>query len=54
MSKHFIISLIKSVVRILSCIVGAVSLWKSNQLAAKAFIGLAGAEIIGIIEEIGE
>jgi hypothetical protein len=44
--KHFQISLIKSIIRIVSCIV---LYWGNYEYAG---IGLAGAEVLGIYEEI--
>ena len=44
--KHQIVSFTKSIIRILSCILGA-----TGHISA-AFIGLAFAEVIGVYEEL--
>lgn len=54
MSNHFVISMVKSAIRIVACITGAILFYKTNQAVASVFVGLVGAEVIGIIEEIGE
>ena len=54
MSKHFIISLLKSSIRIGACIGGAYAFRKSDPVLSRVFFAFGLAEIIGIIEEIGE
>lgn len=54
MSKHMLVSLIKSAVRIVACFVGMAAFRHINPLAEHAFILLMLAEIIGIVEEMFE
>ncbi len=54
MSKHMIVSLIKSGVRLIGCAVGALAFRHWSLLAEHAFLFLFLAEIIGIIEEAFE
>lgn len=54
MTRHFAISLVKSVIRILACLGGAEAFRDSDPRLSVVFAALAIAEIIGILEEIGE
>lgn len=53
MSKHKIISFIKSGIRIVGCFV-AIMAFDGNLLAFHAFLFMAIAEVAGIIEELYE
>jgi len=53
MSKHKVISFIKSGIRIVGCLV-AVMAFDGNLLAFHAFLFMAIAEIAGIVEEFYE
>lgn len=50
--KHFKVSIAKSIVRIVGCIVGAIALVDMSIGASIGFILVGLSEIIGIIEEI--
>ena len=54
MKKHFVISIIKSTIRIGAAVYGAVTLMYREPIVSNVLVWFAVAEIIGIIEEIGE